>query len=41
MREIPFSADYGGYASDFNEVAKGTYNDWATVANLIEEDGEK
>ena len=41
VREIPFSADYGGYASDFNEVAKGTYNDWARVANLIEEDGEK
>ena len=41
VRKIPFSADYGGYASDFNEVAKGTYNDWARVANLIEEDGER
>ncbi len=41
VREIPFSADYGGYASDFNEVAKGTYNDWARVANLIEEAGKR
>ncbi len=41
VREIPFSADYGSYASDFNEVAKGTYNHWARVANLIEEDGER
>ena len=41
VREISLSAEYGGFASDFNEVAKGTYNDWARVANLIEEDGER
>lgn len=41
VRELPLSEEYGGFASDFNEVAMGTYNDWARVANLIEEDGER
>ena len=41
VREIPFSADYGSYASDFSEVARETYNNWARVANLIEEHGER
>ena len=36
VREIPFSAEYGGYASDFNEVAMGTYNDFAGISNRIE-----
>ena len=39
--ELPLSEEYGGFASDFNEVAMGTYNDWARVANLIEELGGK
>ena len=41
VRELPLSEEYGGFASDFHEVAMGTYNDWARVANLIEEQGEK
>ena len=41
VREIPFGADYGSYASDFSEVARETYNSWARAANLIEEHGER
>ena len=36
VKEVQFSAEYGGYASDFNEVAMGTYNDFAGISNRIE-----
>ena len=36
VREIPFSGEYGGFASDFEPVAMGTYNDFAGISNRIE-----
>ena len=36
VKEIPFNTEYGGFASDFNEVAMGTYNDFAGISNRIE-----
>ena len=36
VREIPFRGEYGGFASDFERVAMGTYNDFAGISNRIE-----
>lgn len=36
VREIPFSGEYGGFASDFEPVAMSTYNDFAGISNRIE-----
>ena len=32
VKEIPFSVEYGGFASDFEAVAMGTYNDFAGIS---------
>ena len=37
VKEIPFDEDFGGYRSGFDEVAIGTYNDYAEISNRIEE----
>ena len=37
VREIPFSADEGGFTSDYEDVAIDTHNDWAEISNRIEE----
>ena len=36
VKEIPFDAEYGGFRSGFDEVAMGTYNDYAEISNRIE-----
>ena len=36
VKEIPFDAEYGGFRSGFDEVAMGTYNDFAEISNRIE-----
>ena len=37
VREVPFSADAGGYVSDYEDVAIGTHNSWASIGNRLEE----
>ena len=37
VKEIPLDVDYGGFRSDYDDVAIGTHNDWATISNRIEE----
>ena len=37
VEEIPFDQDFGGFRSGFDEVAMGTYNDYAAISNRIEE----
>ena len=37
VREIVFSADDGGYISDYEDVAIGTHNSWAGIGNRLEE----
>ena len=37
VREIPFDEDFGGFRSGFDEVAIGTYNDYATISNRVEQ----
>ena len=37
VKEIPFDEDFGGFRSGFDEVAIGTYNDYAEISNRIEE----
>ena len=37
VREIPFDADDGGYASDYEDIAINTHNDWAGISNLLSE----
>ena len=36
VKEVPFDAEYGGFRSGFDEVAMGTYNDFAEISNRIE-----
>ena len=36
VKEIPFDEEFGGYRSGFDEVAMGTYNDYAKISNRIE-----
>ena len=37
VKEIPMSEEYGGFATDYEDVAIGTHNDWAEISNRIEE----
>ena len=37
VKEIPLDVDYGGFRSDYDDVAIGTHNDWATISSRIEE----
>ena len=37
VKEIPLDVDYGGFRSDYDDVAIGTHNDWATIGNRIVE----
>ena len=36
VKEIPFDEEFGGFRSGFDEVAVGTYNDYAKISNWIE-----
>ena len=36
VKEVSFDAEYGGFRSGFDEVAMGTYNDFAEISNRIE-----
>ena len=35
VKEIPLDVDYGGFRSDYDDVAISTHNDWATIGNRI------
>lgn len=37
VKEIPLDVDYGGFRSDYDDVAIRTHNDWATIGNRIVE----
>lgn len=37
VKEIPLDVDYGGFRSDYDNVAIGTHNDWAIIGNRIVE----
>ncbi len=37
VKEIPFDVEFGGFRSGFDDVAVGTYNDYARISNRIEE----
>ncbi len=37
VKEIPMSEEYGGFATDYEDVAIGAHNDWAEISNRIEE----
>ena len=37
VKEIPFDEEFGGFRSGFDDVALGTYNDYAEISNRIEE----
>ena len=37
VEEIPFDEDFGGFRSGFDDVAMGTYNNYAAISNRIEE----
>ena len=37
VREIPMSEEYGGFATDYEDVAIGAHNEWAEISNRIEE----
>ena len=36
VKEIPFDEEFGGFRSGFDEVAIGTYNDYAAISNRVE-----
>ena len=40
VKEIPFDEDFGGFRSGFDDVAIGTYNDYAEISNRIEQSSE-
>ncbi len=40
VKEIPFDEDFGGFRSGFDDVAIGTYNDYAKISNRIEQNSE-
>ena len=37
VRKMLLDVDYGGFRSDYDDVAIGTHNDWATIGNRIVE----
>ena len=37
VKELPFDVEFGGFRSGFDDVAVGTYNDYARISNRIEE----
>ena len=37
VKEIPMNEEYGGFATDYEDVAIGAHNDWAEISNRIEE----
>ena len=37
VKEIPFDEKFGGFRSGFDEVAIGTYNEYAAISNRIEQ----
>lgn len=37
VKEMPLDVDYGGFRSDYDDIAIGTHNDWATISKRIEE----
>ena len=37
VKEIPLDLDEGGFASGYDQTARLTYNQWATIQNLIKE----
>ena len=37
VKEIPLDVNYGGFRSDYDDIAIGTHNDWAIISNRIEE----
>ena len=37
VKEIPFDVEFGGFRSGFDDVAVGTYNDYARISNRIAE----
>ena len=37
VKEIPFDEEFGGFRSGFDEVAIGTYNDYAAISNRVEQ----
>ena len=37
VKEIPFDEKFGGFRSGFDEVAIGTYNDYAAISNRVEQ----
>ena len=41
VKEIPFDEDFGGFRSGFDEVAIGTYNDYAEISNRIEQTSKR
>ena len=36
VKEIPLDTDEGGFASGYDQIARLTYNQWATIQNVIE-----
>ena len=36
VKEMPLDVDYGGFRSDYDDIAIGTHNDWAIISNRIE-----
>lgn len=39
VREVRFSADEGGFVTDYEDVAIRTHNDWARISNRLSEIG--
>ncbi len=39
VKEIPCDVEFGGFRSGFDDVALGTYNDYAEISNRIERSG--
>ena len=37
VKEIPFDEEFGGFRSGFDEVAIGTYNNYAAISNRVEQ----
>ena len=36
VKEIPLDPDEGGFATEYDQIARLTYNQWAAIQNLIE-----
>ena len=41
VREIPLDVEIGNFQSGFDDVATGTYDRWARISNLIDENGSR